>query len=277
MSELARSLAVLVEPPGPSTERIAALVGLPGTPEGWRYHEIFLQQLYPYASVYLGADGKIGGDAQDRIAGFWRVFGETPPPEPDHLSTLLGAYANLVDAGEAAAPEDRPAWEHARGAFLFEHVLSWVPLWLAKLEVIADDFYRAWAGMLGEWLRREAAAVALPDGEPAHFRDALPLESPGEDGDEFIAALLTPLRTGFIVTRHDLAALAETASLGLRAGERSYALKALLAQDPAATLRGLSDLAAAGTEPSGLIGAFWLQRAEASTVLLRRLAAEVAD
>ena len=63
MSELARSLAVLVEPPGPSTERIAALVGLPGTPEGWRYHEIFLQQLYPYASVYLGADGKIGGDA----------------------------------------------------------------------------------------------------------------------------------------------------------------------------------------------------------------------
>ena len=90
---------MLVEPPGPSTERIAALAGLPGVPAGWRYHEIFLQQLYPYASVYLGADGKIGGDAQDRIAGFWRVFGETPPAEPDHLSTLL--FEDVAGEGES--------------------------------------------------------------------------------------------------------------------------------------------------------------------------------
>lgn len=275
MSELARTLAVLAEPPGPSTERIATLAGLPGKPEGWRYHEIFLQQLYPYASVYLGHDGKIGGDAQDRIAGFWRVFGESPPADPDHLSTLLGAYANLVDAGHAAAAEDLPAWDHARGAFLFEHLLSWVPLWLAKVEEIADEFYRGWAVMLGEWLEREAARTALPDGEPAHFRDAGRLEAPEDDGEAFIAALLTPLRSGFIVTRHDLGHLAGRAGLALRAGERSYALKALLAQDPAATLSGLSELAAAGARPSDRIGAFWQEQARASAALLRALAADV--
>ena len=40
----------------------------------------------------------LGGEAADRVAGFWRALGREVPGEPDHLSALLGLYAGLADA-----------------------------------------------------------------------------------------------------------------------------------------------------------------------------------
>jgi TorA maturation chaperone TorD len=62
--------------------------GLPG-PQAHEHTEVFGLQLYPYASVYVGPEGMLGGEARDRIAGFWRVLRLTPATEPDHLATLL--------------------------------------------------------------------------------------------------------------------------------------------------------------------------------------------
>lgn len=279
MSDLLRCLGVLAEPPGPETERIAALLELPGTPEGWEYNAIFLEQLYPYASVYLDASGMMGGEARDRMAGFWRALGETPPPEPDHLGTLLAAYASLSEAmpdGAGAASERATAaWERARAAFLWEHVLSWLPLWLAKLEQIGSPTYVAWGCLLGAWLTSEAKLLELPEELPAHLRAAPDLALPDDDAEAFIDALLSPVRAGFILTSTDLANLADAAGVALRAGERRYALKALLAQDAAATLAGLADLAAAPPALEGTIGTHWRQRSRRTSSLLRGLAAAV--
>jgi len=276
MSDLLRCLGVLAEPPGAETERIAALLELPGVPQGWEYNAIFLEQLYPYASVYLDVSGMMGGEARDRIAGFWRALGETPPPEPDHLGTLLGAYASLTEAvpagtGEALARATE-AWQRARAAFLWEHVLSWLPLWLAKLEQIGSPTYVAWGGLLGAWLEHEASTLELPAELPAHLRAAPDPSPPDEDAEEFIGALLSPARSGFILTPTDLANLADQAGVALRAGERRYALKALLAQDAAATLHGLADLAAAPPSLAGTIGVHWRRRARRTSDLLRHLA-----
>ena len=52
--ELFRALGVLCEPPGPEHERIGAALELPGRAEAGAYADLFLFQLYPYASVYLG-------------------------------------------------------------------------------------------------------------------------------------------------------------------------------------------------------------------------------
>jgi len=277
VSELLRCLGVLAEPPGTETERIAELLGLPGSPQGWEYNAIFLEQLYPYASVYLDTSGMMGGEAVDRIAGFWRALGEPPPPEPDHLGTLLGAYASLSEAvPEGTAPERATAaWEHARAAFLWEHVLSWLPLWLAKLEQIGSPTYVAWGRLLGAWLTREAKLLQLPEELPAHLRAAPELTPPDDDAEAFIGALLSPVRAGFILTSTDLANLADAAGVALRAGERRYALKALLAQDAAATLAGLAELAAAPPALAGTIGTHWRQRALRTSSLLRELAAAV--
>lgn len=279
MSELLRCLAVLVEPPGPETERIARLLELPGTPEGWEYNAIFLEQLYPYASVYLDASGMMGGEARDRIAGFWRALGETPPPEPDHLGTLLAAYASLSEAvpdgAGTAAERATAAWERARAALLWEHVLSWLPLWLAKLEQIGSPTYVAWGRLLGDWLAGEAKLLKLPEELPAHLRAVPDLAPPGDDAEAFIDALLSPVRAGFILTSTDLANLADAAGVVLRAGERRYALKALLAQDAAATLAGLAELAAAPPALGGTIGTHWRQRSRRTSSLLRELAEAV--
>ena len=119
--ELFRALAVLAEPPErPEVARLAELLDLGEPPSASEYTETFVFQLYPYASVYLGAEGMLGGEARDRVAGFLSALGLAPPHEPDHLSTLLATYAQLSapdwdDEGETDEDESR-ADEVERGA-----------------------------------------------------------------------------------------------------------------------------------------------------------------
>ncbi len=67
--ELLRALGVLCEPPEPAHERVAEALCLPGRADPADHTELFGFQLVPYASVYLGAEGMLGGEAADRVAG----------------------------------------------------------------------------------------------------------------------------------------------------------------------------------------------------------------
>jgi Nitrate reductase delta subunit len=260
--DLMRALGVLCEPPMPEHDRLASALGLPRLPCADRYVDLFLFDLYPYASVYLGGEGKLGGEAGDRIAGFWRALGLAPPAEPDHLAALLGLYAELSEHG---APD---AW---RRALLWEHLLSWTPLYLAKLMDIASPFHRAWGELLGRALAAEAAALGpIPQASVAH-REAPALEPPAVvGGAAFLQQLLAPARTGVILVRGDLAAAGRELGLGIRIAERRYVLEALLAQDAAASLGWLADHAsawAARHEPG-----FWRLRATRTASLLAQAA-----
>src|SRR3712207_4790889 len=73
--ELLRALAVLAEPPTAETRRVAEALGLGAGARADEYTELFVFQLYPYASVYLGREGMLGGEARDRVGGFWRALG----------------------------------------------------------------------------------------------------------------------------------------------------------------------------------------------------------
>ena len=64
--ELFRSLAVLSEVPSPESEIAAAALELGSLPSRAEYTDLFEFQLYPYASVYLGDEGMMGGEARDR-------------------------------------------------------------------------------------------------------------------------------------------------------------------------------------------------------------------
>jgi len=265
--ELLRSLAALAEPPGPESERLAALLELPESPSDWQYTALFVEQLYPYASVYLGAEGMMGGEARDRIAGFWRALGETPPTEPDHLVVLLALQARLADLSrEAPGERERAAFDRARAALLWEHLLSWLPPWLDALDRLGPPGYVAWGGLLTEALEAEASELSLPPDLPAHLREAPGFPDPeAEGGEALLGALLAPVRSGFILTRTDLASCATDLGIGLRAGERRYVLGALLGQDPAAVLGWLAGHArrAAGRELSAppAISTFWREAA----------------
>lgn len=277
MSELLRALGALCEPVAPEHRRIAAALELPDGPDATDHTDLFLFQLYPYASVYLDGQGMLGGEARGRIAGFWAALGLLPPAEPDHLAALLGLYAGLGDR-EAAEPDaaHRRLLRHARRTLLHEHLLSWIPFYLTKVSDIAPRFYQEWGRLLARALAEEAIHLGEPDALPVHLRLAPPLDHPADAGGHtFIAQLLAPARTGMIIVRDDLITAARELGLGGRIAERRFVLRALLAQDTPATLAWLSARAEAVRPPATPILAideFWCERAHAAAALLAQLA-----
>lgn len=285
--ELFRALAVLVEPPNKEVERVAEALGLGSMPEADEYTELFVFQLYPYASVYLGAEGMLGGEARDRVSGFWRALStETPPLEADHLALMLALYARLCEL--ALTERDatgRDAWERARKAFLWEHLLSWLPVYLGKVAELASPFYSRWSEVLMKALLAEAAAVGAPATLPLHLRVAPSLVDPrrGEVG-EFMQSLLAPVRSGMILTRADLSRAAQRLGLGMRLGERAFILRALFNQDASGMLEWLASEASLWAERHQLyVGALgevartWEEKARAAAVLLLELKREAGE
>lgn len=314
-AELIRGLAVFAEPPTEEHRRLAEALDLPGVPTASDYSDLFLFQLYPYASVHLGPEGMMGGEARSRVAGFWRALGYEPPAEPDHLAALLGLYATLAERERetgapsvaGGGPEERstgdaalrdPAAERrllaeSRGALLHEHLAPWVFGFLGRVRELSRGVYGAWAGLLEKVLREEIEltvqlAETSPDGRhagpdrPLHLREAPPLPDPRHEGAaDFVAGLLAPVRSGVLITRADLAKIASACDVGLRAGERRYALEHLLAQDGAKVLKALAGEARrqGGLHEErvawlGATGRFLADRAEATADLLDALADE---
>lgn len=277
MIELTRALAVYAEPPGPDHDVLASLLGIP-VPSPAEHADLFLFQVFPYASVQLGPEGKLGGIASDRVTGFFRALNCTPPDAADHLAVLLGAYATLLER-----ELDEAAWTRAREALLVEHLLPWVPALLLRVSDLAGPAYRAWAGLVDDLLASEAARTPLASTLlPAHLANAEPLPDPREgQTSDFLDALLAPGRTGVILTTSDLALAAEDLGLGRRIAERQFVIRALLNQDPAAFLTWLSAACQhasttwsehwlAGTPT----GDWWGERAASTARLLGELAVD---
>ncbi len=283
--ELWRSLAALVEAPAVEHAELARLLELGEPPSTAEHGDLFLFQLYPYASVYLGAEGALGGEARDRVAGFLRALGLDPRQEPDHLSSLLATYAGLNE--RAKAGEDKASnslWARAQAAFLHEHVLSWLPAYLLRLDELASSFYRRWGSLLLEVLAAERRQLGPPPKPAVALAGPTTLADPREDGAAaFLTSLLAPGRSGLILTRDDLLRCARETGLGARIGERRYALEALLSQGAGDVFRWLAR--EAGRQGSSLIGALggefpevaepWRLRAERSQGLLLDLASDL--
>lgn len=308
--EVLRALGSLIEAPAPQHARIAAALGLPEVPGPAVYGKVVEFQRYPYASVYMGAEGMLGGAARDRIAGFRRALGvdragaghgSAPGPDAaasgaartggspapaaaDHLAALLALLAAL-ERWRAEEPDAARAalLEEARVTLLWEHVASWAGPYLATFERCGAPFHEAWASLLADALDEVAAGMALPDYLPRALRGAPALADPREEGGAaFIAALLAPVRSGVILLRDDLERLGAQTGMVCRAGERRYVLGAFFAQDPSAALGWLARHAAgwggriaAGWGPPRVAG-WWGGRARGTAELLADLSREAA-
>ncbi len=276
--DLFRALGALCEPPDPAHARLAGALGLPGRPDPADHTELFVLRLVPYASVYLSPDGMLGGETADRVAGFWRALRLTPPAEPDHLAALLGLYATLAEHAQADPDPARAAlWHQARGALLWEHLLTWLPPYTLAAARVARPFYAAWARLLDAALRAEAQTVPAPPTPALHLRERPAPPDPDGGLDALIRALLAPACSGLLITRADLARGAGEAGLAPRVGERAFVLRAMLGQDPAATLGWLVTEADRWAERHraaepilGDIARTWQARADASRAALAR-------
>jgi hypothetical protein len=282
--ELFRALAVLVEPPErPGVARVAEALGLGAVPGVSAYTELFVFQLYPYASVYAGAEGMLGGEARDRVAGFLAAVGHAVPAEPDHLALLLGAYAGLCEAERTEGDgRRRERVRGARRAMLWEHLLSWLPVYLDKVERVAPRFYKRWAETLRAALDAEAEGLGAQAELPLHLREAPALADPRAAAtEEFLQTLLAPARSGLILVRDDLARAARELGTGVRAGERLFALRSLVGQDAAGTLDWLAReaedwhaLHLRRLAAHGRVAEWWAARAASTARLLRELKAD---
>ena len=266
--DLFRALGALCEPPEPAHTRLAAALDLPSPADAAAFTDVFAFQLVPYAAPYLSPDGMLGGEAGDRVAGFWRALHLTPPAEPDHLAALLGLYAALSER-ENTGPGAPELWREARRALLWEHLLTWVPVYTDAMTRLPTGFHAAWARLLRKALLHEALALAPPRVTPLHFRDMPDLPGPGS-GD-FTRALLAPARSGLLITRGDLVKATAATGLASRVGTRAFTLQSLTGQDPAATFAWLARQAAwwarrhrASVPALGRIAQHWLARAEAT-------------
>jgi TorA maturation chaperone TorD len=275
--ELFRALGALCEPPEPAHARLAAALGLPPPADAAAHTGVFVFQLMPHAAPYLSPDGMLGGEAGDRVAGFWRALRLTPPAEPDHLAALLGLYAAVVarESGEASAGA-AGVWREARRALLWEHLLTWAPMFSQAMTTIPGEFCPAWARLLRQALLGEAHTLAPPPIPPLHLRDVPELPGPASEG--FERALLAPVRSGLLLTRGDLAAAATATGLAARVGGRPFMLRALIEQDRTATFGWLAQRAAWWAEQHqasipvlGRIAQHWLSRAQASQRVLEHM------
>jgi hypothetical protein len=282
LPDLFRALAVVSEGTSPGHRRVAASLGLPGDLDVASHTDLFCFQLPPYAAIHLGAEGMLGGEPAERVAGFWRALGLVPPAEPDHLAALLGLYADLTEAEEREGDAARcRLLGEARRALLWEHLLPWAPMYAqAAVRTAADPTYRTWAETLELALLAEAERSPWSGGPmPLHLREAPEPALPSDGGiDSFLAGILAPARSGMVITRHDLARAARQLGLGLRIGERRYVLSALVAQEPAAMFAWLADEARRSAEQlagplSALdpVAAFWKARAQRSESCLRQV------
>jgi len=274
--ELLRALGAVADSPA-AARAVAGPLGLAPVSDA-EHTEAFVLNCPPYAAVYLGPDGALGGEGADRAAGFWRALGLTPPAEPDHLTALLALYAHL---GEAAADTGRTATAQAltraRLSLFREHLWPWLPAYLDAVADLGLPVLAAWAGLTRPAVAAESAGQPAWPALPLALR-AAPAETgsrPGTGLRGLVDLLTTPVRSGVILTRRRLAAGAGEAGLGHRIGERRYALRAMFSQDPHATLAWAAAEAArwqarhrrraAGDEVAG----WWADRAARTIDLLQ--------
>lgn len=283
-SDLFRALGVFAEPPGPAHPRLAAALGLP-QPSRSDWTEAFVVQLVPHASIYLGPEGMLGGEAADRVAGFWRALRQPVPTDPDHLTSLLGLYATLVDSEVVEADQPRRLlWRQARTALLHEHLLSWLPTYTTALLEVGPEPFAQWAELLRAALESEVAEVGVPQRQSIHLSDVPPLSATAERLQDWLGELLAPARSGVVITRADLGGAARRTGLALRLGDRRRMFGVLFDQDPSATLGWLAGHAqiwanrhGADQPIAGPIATFWADRALATAAQLMAAIEQLAD
>lgn len=154
-----------------------------------RYTHVFVLNAYPFASVYLDADGGIEGEHAGFTRGVLAALGlrVEAGTAADHIAVQLDALAALLER-EADAGEDTPApgaragarARHAQRALLAEHLLPWAPLFLDAVARVDDGLYRAAAGLVRNTLVAHAAALA----GSASWRPPAPLPVPLDGADD---------------------------------------------------------------------------------------------
>jgi TorA maturation chaperone TorD len=196
------------------------------------FARLFVLNVYPYESIYTGADVMLNTAETEEVATFYRHAGFNPPSGlyPDHLAAELSFLAWLCEEEAQAYRENSTFANFCRAtaaAFLEHHLLPWLPLFTNSLRRnLPEPFYEA--------LVAETMAFACED--YAYLREnispeiaPLPSEIPAEKTLNWLVRhLITPARCGFFLSKLEIFRLSRELQLPLGMVDRFTALKNLL-------------------------------------------------
>lgn len=271
--ELLRALGSVALTPPPGNESVWRALDLsPAT--GAEHTEVFVLGLPPHAAIYLGDEGKLGGEGLDRVGGFWRALGLRSPEDADHLGALLMLYAELGLA-ELLASSDRSVEQlrTSRQALLHEHLWPWVPAYLHAVAALRVPSLAEWASLTLAAVREEHERATPVPLLPLALREAPRPLAADDSVDALLDAMVAPVHCGVLMSQRDLQAGAAVVGVGFRRGERRFALRAMLEQDAPATLGWLAERARSWAEVHRGHGSdptteWWRARAESTATVL---------
>ena len=213
--------------PDAETLALAREAGLPaGDPAelSAAWADLFLLNVYPYATAFTDISGELNGPAAASALRRYEAAGYRPAElsvagAPDHAGLCLGFLAHLAGTGR----EDPGfiAW-----------TLDWLPVCALAVErqPTAPPFYRDMAAATREVLLSSAPASAFLCGTPGDLAAAARADSETEEENDLsrvVRFLLAPAASGFFLSRSRLGALALEAGLRLPFGPRFEVARSL--------------------------------------------------
>jgi hypothetical protein len=197
-------------------------------------------ELLPYESVFLAADGLLGGFAGESVTTAYRQLGFSPDAaasSPDHLGYELAALAHLCQQEAKAIQEgsnDKVALaRQLQGRFLQDHLLPWlIPFHLA-LKRQADPFYTAVSNLCLSLVHQHFTGLETDSRHPVQWvveawpsNDLLDEERSGLR--EICDFLMVPILSGLYLSRADIGRLGRQLQLPRGFGDRSQTMLNLM-------------------------------------------------
>ncbi len=267
------------------------------------HYDLFGLNVFPYASFFLDASGRLGGPVTDLVRHQLQRVNLAPESDAesaDHLGHEL-AYLALLAGAEADAQADGARAEvqrmqHLQRQFCDRHLLWWLPPFVRAVCQHEHPFYApladlTWALVADHRTALGGSAVGKltpePDDPPA---DLLDDESTGLK--DIAAFLVTPVWSGLVLRRDDITQLGRAEQLPRGFGDRTQMLTNLLRS--AAEYEGLNAVLdqlmerveaeqsyyqsiEAEAAPLDDVAAFWQTRLGGTAALLRRLRTAAED
>lgn len=202
------------------------------------HYQLFGLNVFPYASLYLDDEGRIGGPVTDYVRHQFRPIDlgiELSQESADHLGHEL-IFLGFITGAEADAQADSAEAEiarmqHIQRQFLDRHLLWWLPVFTHAVRRQKHSFYRTLAELTLELVLDHRAALAPEVAGPLTpaLDDPPDVLEDESTGLKDIAGFLTrPAWSGGYLSRDDITRLGRSERVPRGFGDRTQMLANLL-------------------------------------------------
>jgi TorA maturation chaperone TorD len=199
------------------------------------HYQLFGLNVFPFESVFLDAEGRMGGPSTQVVTDFYRISGfpnNRHGESPDHIGLEL-AFLAFLCAAEADAWEDERLLSARRlrriqYRFLDEHLLRWLPGFLQAVRRQGFPFFSELTELAFELACEhyyDIGTEMVVRGEPFRLHPLPDLLADHKTGFKEISSyLLTPAYSGLYLSRDEITRLAQAVALPRGFGDRGQML-----------------------------------------------------